>query len=41
MDLIQIKKEFRVDSRLLANQLDTRHGRLLLRTIIGDFIISQ
>jgi phage regulator Rha-like protein len=29
MDLIQIKKEFRVDSRLLANQLDTRHRTIL------------
>lgn len=29
MDLIQIKKEFRIDSRLLANQLDTRHRTIL------------
>lgn len=29
MDLIQIKKEFRVDSRLLANQLDHRHRTIL------------
>ena len=33
MDLIQIKKEFRVDSRLLANQLDTRH-RTIFESII-------
>lgn len=29
MDLIQIEKEFRVDSRLLANHLDTRHRTIL------------
>jgi phage regulator Rha-like protein len=33
MDLIQIKKEFRVDSRLLANQLDTRH-RTIFESIL-------